>query len=335
MTTRLQKWDILKAFLIFFVVLGHAADFYTQQPGEMRNLYFFIYIFHMPLFIFISGLFSKKTVNERKINKILGYFILYVFIKFIHFIYNALTYQYYQLDLFTEGGLPWFMFALFAFSIITILVKDISPVYVLTVSVVLACIVGYDPRISDYLALSRIFVYFPFYYLGYCLDSQKIETFCKGKAKKILSFIFLIALFIFVFSFGDEIYWMRALLTGRNTYMVLGEYEAYGFFLRLLVYAISTITCLAIIIITPNKLGRGWIAKIGQRTLPVYIFHYIILSFLYNQLELKNLFAKISPQFAGYFIIPLSAILTVILSRKIFQQVISYIINVPTRQPKS
>ena len=47
---RLQKWDILKCFLIFLVVLGHVADFYTKESQGMRNLYLLIYTFHMPLF---------------------------------------------------------------------------------------------------------------------------------------------------------------------------------------------------------------------------------------------------------------------------------------------
>ena len=41
---RIQKWDILKAFLIFCVVLGHVADNYTDSYTEMRGLYFFFFV---------------------------------------------------------------------------------------------------------------------------------------------------------------------------------------------------------------------------------------------------------------------------------------------------
>ncbi|MBR5262525.1 MAG: acyltransferase family protein, partial [Clostridia bacterium] len=72
---RLEKWDILKFVLIFFVVFGH----FSEQYAGMTGLFFFIYSFHMPLFIFVSGLFSKRTINENRYDKIFTYFVLYVF----------------------------------------------------------------------------------------------------------------------------------------------------------------------------------------------------------------------------------------------------------------
>ena len=52
-------FDNLKAVLIFLVVLGH---FLLPIHGEsvlvvVKRL---IYVFHMPLFVFVSGYFAKK-----------------------------------------------------------------------------------------------------------------------------------------------------------------------------------------------------------------------------------------------------------------------------------
>ena len=47
-------WDTLKAMLIVLVVLGHTG---TAMGNKWLSV---IYAFHMPLFIFISGYFSKK-----------------------------------------------------------------------------------------------------------------------------------------------------------------------------------------------------------------------------------------------------------------------------------
>lgn len=44
--------DIAKGIGIFLVVLGHFAVFASP-------LYHYIYLFHMPLFFFISGMFAK------------------------------------------------------------------------------------------------------------------------------------------------------------------------------------------------------------------------------------------------------------------------------------
>ena len=35
-----------------------------------NSLFFYVYTFHMPAFFLIAGLFSKKTVEDRRIDKV-------------------------------------------------------------------------------------------------------------------------------------------------------------------------------------------------------------------------------------------------------------------------
>lgn len=61
-------WDTLKFVLIFLVVFGHVLEV-NYPPGSVnRGIYNFIYSFHMPLFVFISGRFShiKNRANYKK-----------------------------------------------------------------------------------------------------------------------------------------------------------------------------------------------------------------------------------------------------------------------------
>ena len=75
---RLYLYDNLKFLLIFLVVLGHFTDGFTVDlfgtaseeqfvPVSMvlNRIFIFIYGFHMPLFMFISGLFHRRDRNER------------------------------------------------------------------------------------------------------------------------------------------------------------------------------------------------------------------------------------------------------------------------------
>ena len=78
---RSQKWDILKLILIFLVVLGHGVDYFTRSSEFMKGLFLFIYSFHIPVFIFVSGVFSKNTVNQKRFDRIFGYLILYFAVK--------------------------------------------------------------------------------------------------------------------------------------------------------------------------------------------------------------------------------------------------------------
>lgn len=51
-------WDTLKGILIVLVVLGHTG---TALGEKILSV---IYSFHMPLFLFISGYFSKRDMSK-------------------------------------------------------------------------------------------------------------------------------------------------------------------------------------------------------------------------------------------------------------------------------
>ncbi len=330
-SSRLQKWDILKFILIFLVVLGHIADFSTRNNEYMRTLYLAIYTFHMPLFIFVSGLFSKKTVNEKKKDKIFSYLVLYFALKFINFLYFWISSGKTSFSVFTETGLPWFMLALFAHSLITAAVKDFSPKYVAVFAVVLACLAGYDKNINSFLALSRIIVFYPFYYAGYLSDAKKIEEHCKRKLPKILSSVIVAAFVLFAVFFGERFYWLRPLVTGANPFAALNTCAEYGFLIRLGYYAVAAALCYAVIVLTPSQTPLGFAAKIGRRTLPVYAFHYIILYILYYDIGIQAMLEKLSPLHWEWFSIPLALAVVIVSSNGFFNKIITLAANIPVK----
>ena len=50
----------LKLFLIFLVVYGHLIEGAIGQSERFALQYRIIYLFHMPLFVFLTGLFLKS-----------------------------------------------------------------------------------------------------------------------------------------------------------------------------------------------------------------------------------------------------------------------------------
>ena len=285
----------------------------------------------MPLFIFVSGLFAKKTINEKRKNKIFGYLVLYFALKFINFLYFWISSGKASFSLLTETGLPWFMLALFFHSLITIAVKDFSPKYVMIFSVILACLVGYDKNVNSFLALSRIIVFFPFYYAGYLLDAGKIEAHCKKALPKILSVIIITAFVLTAVFTVDRFYWLRPLVTGANSYATLGTCADYGFLIRPGYYAVASALCYAIIVLIPSKTPLGIAAKIGKRTLPVYAFHYIILYILYYDIGIQQTLERLSPIHWEWFSIPLALAVTLVSANGLFDKIINYAANIPIK----
>ena len=57
---------IAKAWGIILVVMGHCS-FSAIQPGWQKSVHDFIYLFHIPLFFFLSGYFFKwKYLGDKR-----------------------------------------------------------------------------------------------------------------------------------------------------------------------------------------------------------------------------------------------------------------------------
>lgn len=60
---RLQSFDLLKLFTIFLVVYGHCVQHLLSTNPTDEPVYQYIYTFHMPLFMIISGYFSTSSMK--------------------------------------------------------------------------------------------------------------------------------------------------------------------------------------------------------------------------------------------------------------------------------
>lgn len=187
---RLYYFDNVKAFLIISVLIGHFIDISTDTSHVYRCIFGFIYSFHMPLYIFISGLFHKDDrIFQKALTDIIIGFILKIFI----FALTMGPVRKASFQLFSESGVTWFMFTLAVYEVLAFSLRTIDKRFLFIVFFVIGCFVGYDSSIRDFLYLSRIFVFFPFYILGLMVDKDDLMKLCAKKNLKILSFTVLFA----------------------------------------------------------------------------------------------------------------------------------------------
>lgn len=78
----------IKAFLIFLVVFGHAIEPYIDRP-EINIIYRLIYTFHMPLFVFVTGMSMKNYRNCK--NKFTGVLKMYLICQPLFLLYDYLV----------------------------------------------------------------------------------------------------------------------------------------------------------------------------------------------------------------------------------------------------
>ena len=68
---RSAYWDSLKFILISLVVYTHTISPFRYDSQFNTAIYNFVYLFHMPLFVFISGRFSHIKEKKHYINRTL------------------------------------------------------------------------------------------------------------------------------------------------------------------------------------------------------------------------------------------------------------------------
>ena len=309
MKKRIALWDNLKFLLIIFVVIGHYTQQFRADNEALQRIYVFIYSFHMPIFIFVTGLFSKKAVDEKNIKKILPYLTCFFATTLILFITRALLGWAPVFELFSPSGISWYLMSMFFMFLITMLIKDYKPQYIFVLSLIIGVMCGFvQTENPDFFTWMRTLTFYPFFCLGYISDREKIEKATNKISIKITAVIFFVAIYLLIYFYPKQANKISRLNTARHTFSELGRFAPYGWELRLLTYAISFAAIFLLISLIPRKRIKGF-TSLGERTLGIYMFHYVIIYTAAYVLKIQNIFKSTSDIGFAYFII-LIAILT-------------------------
>lgn len=312
--------DNVKGLLIICVVIGHFLDCSIGYHSEnAKALFLFIYSFHMPLFIFISGLFCKHSIRtkEQLTEKLLLYGGLFLLLKILIYPFQKLNNPNIKFSLVSTDGVPWFLFAMCVFYSLAYMLKNTDKRKVLMISIIAALLAGYDNGIGDILVLSRCIVFFPFFVLGWICDLEELNVQLHKPVITIISPIILLGfLYICVRKLSD-VYILRKFFTGRNCYaVILSDQESLGLVFRLVAYMITFIISLCILSIVSKK-SIFFLRALGKNTLPIYFFHRPILFLL----QYKNVYPYLQSHYAGnakYIWISIALLLTIILAQPVF-----------------
>lgn len=307
--------DNIKVILIFLVVFGHLIERYIETSNLLMSIYMFIYIFHMPLFIYISGYLSKNIYKSKKIffkDLLIHYVLLNIVWYILAYLYTGEV----NLPLIYPGWTLWFLLSLFFWRISLRYIIKIK--YILPISFILGILIGFIPN-GSILSFSRTIVFLPFFLLGYYTDIEKIK-YIFNKVNiwiAILGIVIFMIISFFIANTGSLDY---RFLYGSHSYRELGINIYIGIIYRLILYISSILLSLFISYIIPKS--KTFFTHIGKSTMYVYVFHtYTVLMIFYliplwNKNALTATLVLISPLLVTY-----------ILSRKFFEKAYNIIFN--------
>ena len=266
-------FDNLKTILIVLVVLGHFTNLNRTNllMGAINNV---IYSFHMPVFIFISGYFSKSISSQRflEIENILYPFIVF---QFISFAFTKITgFGFDSINIFIPTYQNWYLLGLFFWRTIIPYYKFFNKKFSFFFTIILALVIGFFDGFNDFLGLYRIIYYFPIFLLGYiCSDLQIVLQ----KISNYKYFFICISLIFLFIIFALSLYNIRINNIFFSAFTPITNYnhKINMLFTRMSGYLISIIISIGLLFLIPVK--RYKFTYIGENTMNIFLLHMFLV----------------------------------------------------------
>jgi fucose 4-O-acetylase-like acetyltransferase len=289
---RVALWDNARFALIALVVVGHAIATVRGATPLGYGLYVFIYLFHMPAFIALTGAFSKAEATPRVVRSTVQLLVTWLMWEGIWALIRLLS----------EGRWPgerwlvapawtlWFLVTLATMRILLPYVARLRHPFV--VSVVLALAAGLSPAIGTAFSAQRTLCLLPFF-VGAWLARERgwfeRERFLRpGPGLRAAGWaVFAAVAAVLVALPGLRDVWrVDSWVTWNGDYASLLEGEGSlgdwapeqwwqlalgGVGVRAALLAIAAAMTLALLVVIPRT--RGFVSVWGTRTLYVYLLH--------------------------------------------------------------
>ncbi|WP_433438481.1 acyltransferase family protein [Nonomuraea sp. CA-141351] len=265
-TARDPFFDNAKYLAIVLVVCGHLIE--DQRDGAIPHaLYFYVYVFHMPLFIVLSGYLSRRfTFSAGKARKLISTLAVpYLIFEFAYSLPRLILYGKFELSLLDPYYLTWFLLSLFLWRLSTPVWQQLR--WPLAIAVVLSLVTGMS-ALPDELAMNRTFGLLPFYVLGLMLKPEHFawlrRPYMRLTGACVLGLGLAAALLV-----HDQVptEWIRWRLSNSALHVD----DLTGTAVRLGLLVAGAVLVAAFLAVTPAR--RTWFSGLGAATMYAYLLH--------------------------------------------------------------
>ena len=280
---RISLWDNTRFVAIVLVVVGHALTKTVAETEGAFVLYVTIYLFHIPLFVFLSGFFySAEAPTPRRIQGVVvDVLIPYLIFETIWSVIHSIQDGHFAFNPLRPSWTLWFLLSLAAWRImLPYLALVPTP---LLVALVVAVWSGYW-NVDQTLSLSRTLAFLPFFVLGWQAKRWEIDRVWLSKPPQSVGVArgvagaWLLSIVVVVWWGKDFLrtVGVRKLLTADTSYAQAGFEIWYAGAIRVGLFLLATTMIIAFIVLMPR--GQLWITALGAGTMTAYVLHSFILA---------------------------------------------------------
>lgn len=271
---RVAFLDNARYWVMLLVVIGHSLTQFTDMDSA-RGIYVWIYSFHMPFFILISGYTARGYRGDaRQVQRIVSTLVIpYLIVETtLQLITRHYTGRPDPLMILSPQWLAWFLAALFVWRITTPIWRALK--YPIATSILISLTVGLF-EVPNVLALPKILGFLPFYVIGLHLNKDIFARLADWRVRAVSILVLGGSLLVcYFYSANWTIDWL--LWKQRYDENPLGASAFEGVIQRSELLVVGMVLTAAALSLVPWK--RSWTTLLGERTLYSYLLHgYVIL----------------------------------------------------------
>lgn len=268
MASRDPWFDNAKMALVTLAVVGHAWSLLLPDSTTNSWLYDYLYVWHMPAFVMVSGHFSRSfDWSSRRVRAMVATLV-------VPFVLYQAALAWFQVALgwgapehpFLQPLWPlWYLVALVAWRLVAPVFRAVPAGVAVAVAVAVS-LLGGAADISS-LSVSRVLGMLPFFVVGLVATPERVDALRCAGARQAGAVCLLLTLVLV----RDLDSWAGTWWLYYRPYDVLGAGLLEGSLVRASLLLLGLGCALGALALVPQ--GDGWFARMGSATMIVYLVH--------------------------------------------------------------
>lgn len=280
----LNKIKNIVIFLTAAAVISASIGRYAEDNFYIRVVVEYIAVFLAPLFAFVVGIWSKPKVHSEKprwgsLGMLAG---AYVLLKIITCIVAVYAYGDSLARAFLAGDQAWVFLAVVVWIMVARAMRRLKQTTAIVIGVALGLVVGFLPEVRLADAVSKVFVFLPFFLAGHYYGKETAAI-TSRRWLKVASFLVVILLLVLPML-------LNMVHSGAYSGRVMPGDPVTKLAVRIAAYALSAFVSVLWFCAVPER--RFLFTGYAQRAFQVFFWYRIVIG-LWHRFNMSSIFNQI------------------------------------------